>query len=208
MRILALGGIAGPLVFGAVALVCAELRPGYSHIANFISELGATGTARAEVMNLAGFLPAGCLLLVFGISIGVLVPRDRATIAAAALLATFGTGVAASGIFSCDPGCPQSGGTTQNLIHDRIAPFSFLCAIVGSGLLAWRFRSLPEWRFLSWYSLASSGLALLFLALLAGSLETREITGLWQRLLLAVVFLWCSVDGVQGFRMSRPARAA
>src|SRR6266545_6315049 len=47
MRILALGGVLGPVLFAAVVGVCSALRPGYSHITQFISEHGATGTSHA-----------------------------------------------------------------------------------------------------------------------------------------------------------------
>ena len=59
IRTLALGGVAGPILFTAVTIMCAALRPGYGHFRNLISELGAHGTANATLMNYAGFIPAG-----------------------------------------------------------------------------------------------------------------------------------------------------
>jgi len=43
MRLLALGGITGPVLFAVVVLVLGALRPGYSHLQHFISELGVAG---------------------------------------------------------------------------------------------------------------------------------------------------------------------
>jgi hypothetical protein len=43
MRLLALGGVAGPVLFTTLVIVCAALRPGYSHLYPFMSELGAPG---------------------------------------------------------------------------------------------------------------------------------------------------------------------
>jgi hypothetical protein len=57
VRLLCLGGVAGPALFTAVVILCAALRPNYSHVAQFVSELGARGTSHAELMNLAGFVP-------------------------------------------------------------------------------------------------------------------------------------------------------
>lgn len=200
MRLLALGGVAGPILFSVVVIVSAALRVDYSHIANFISELGATGTSHAGLMNYAGFLPAGLMLAAFGVALAKALPRRRAFVLAAILVTLFGAGVTASGIASCDPGCPQARGSVENLIHNRIAPFAFLCLIAGAGVLGIYFRSLPAWRSLSVYSLASSGVALLLFVALASSLDTRELTGLWQRLLLAVLFLWCAVVGLRAYR--------
>lgn len=66
MKFLSLGGVAGPVLFTSVTLVCASLRPGYGHISQFISELGASGTPHALLMNLAGFIPSGLMLAALG----------------------------------------------------------------------------------------------------------------------------------------------
>jgi len=195
-----LGGVAGPILFAALVVVSAAFRSDYSHISNFISELGATGTPYASLMNYAGFLPGGLMLAAFGVALAKALPRHRLTMLATILVTLFGAGVAASGVISCDPGCPQTGGSLENLIHNRIAPIAFLCLIAGAGILGIHFRSLPAWRPLSVYSLLSSGVALCFLVALASSLDTRELTGLWQRLLLATLFLWCAVIGLRAFR--------
>jgi len=202
MRILALGGIAGPILFVAIVIVSAALRLDYSHAENFISELGATGTPYAGLMNYAGFLPAGSMLAVFGVALGNALPRNRATILAAILVTLFGVGIAASGVASCDPGCPQTGGSVENLVHNRIAPIAFLCLIVAAGIFGVHFRSNPAWRSLAVFSLVSSLLGLCLLVGLASSLDSRALTGLWQRLLLAVLFFWCAVVGVRVFRNS------
>lgn len=128
MRILALGGVAGPAVFAVVVLVSAALRPDYRHLRNLISELGATGTPYAALMNYAGFVPAGLMVAAFGVACAAILPRHRLVTLAAVLVTLFGSGVAASGFVSCDPGCPQSGGSLENLIHDGIAPISIRCS--------------------------------------------------------------------------------
>jgi hypothetical membrane protein len=176
-----------------ITIVSAALRPDYSHVRNFISELGADGTSHAALMNYAGFVPAGLMLAAFGISLATTLPRDHFRVVAAILVMLFGAGVAADGIISCDPGCPQTGGSVENLIHNRIAPAAFLCAIIGAGIVGIRFRRLPAWRNLSRYSLATSAVAFCFLVALATSLESRLLTGLWQRLLLVTLFSWCAV---------------
>lgn len=200
MRILALGGVAGPILFSAVVIVSAALRVDYSHVANFISELGATGTPFAGLMNYAGFLPGGLMLAAFGVALAKALPRRRVATLAAILVTLFGAGVAVSGIASCDPGCPQTGGSVENLIHNSIAPIAFLCLIAAAGILGAIFRGNPAWRSLSIYSLISSLAGLGLLVVLASSLDTRELTGLWQRLLLAVLFLWCAVVCLRVFR--------
>jgi len=200
MRVLALGGVAGPALLSLAVLVAASLRPDYSHVTQFISELGATGTPDAGIMNYGGFLPGGVLLAAFGVSLAMLLPRSRPALMVSALSTLFGLGVAASGLVSCDPGCPQAGGSLANSVHDKIAPISFLCLIVAAGVLGVHLRRQPAWRLVARYSVLTSVVALVLLAALVGSLETRDLTGLWQRLLLASLFLWTSVIGIRVFR--------
>ncbi len=191
-RRLLLGGLAGPILFSVVVIAAAALRPGYSHRDDLISELGATGTPRAALMNYAGFVPAGLMLAAFAVGLMRSWPGDRAAAAAALLLTLFGVGIALSGLASCDPGCPRAG-SVENTVHDRIAPVTFLSAIAGAGLLGLRFRRWPAWRRLSGYSLLTSALGLVFLAMVAANLESPAFAGLWQRLLVGTLFTWCAV---------------
>jgi hypothetical membrane protein len=200
MRILALGGVAGPVVFATVVFLAASFRPGYSHVTNLISELGATGTPYAALMNYAGFVPAGMMLAALGVALAGILPRRRLALAGAVLVTLFGAGVAASGVISCDPGCPQGGGSFQNRMHDAIAPIAFLSLILGTAILGFHFRRIPAWRPLAAYSLLTSAIALLCLIALANSLESRVLTGLWQRLMLASMFLWCALVGLALYR--------
>ena len=67
---------------------------------------------------------------------------------------------------------------------------------------------MPDWRRLSAYSLVTSAVALVFFLSLVGSLESRTLTGLWQRLMLGTLFLWCGVVAVRAFRLEvHPAAA-
>jgi hypothetical membrane protein len=206
MRILALGGVAGPIVFGVAVVVAASLRPGYSHAANMISELGAQGTPYAGLMNYAGFVPSGLLLAAFGVALAGALPPHRFPRAATVLVMLFGIGIVAAGVFSCDAGCPQSTGTLDNRIHDRIAPATFVSLIVAAGMLGFRFRRLADWRDLAGYSLLTSAVALILLIVLASSLQSRVLTGLWQRLMLTSMFLWCAIVGVRAYSLGRRPR--
>jgi hypothetical protein len=145
-------------------------------------------------------VPADLMLAAFGVALAGLLPRHRLSIAAAVLVTLFGFGLAAAGLISCDPGCPQTGGSLEQRVHDGIGPVMALCLIIGAGILGIHFRRLPAWRQLSIYSLLTSALALLFLVALMSSLQTRTLTGLWQRLLLTTLLLWCAVIALRAYR--------
>jgi hypothetical membrane protein len=208
MRVLLLGGVIGPALFAAVVVSVAALQPGYSHITNFISELGASGMERAVAMNYAGFVPSGLFLAGFGVSLAFVLPRHALLVVGSLLVTIFGVGIAASGIVSCDAGCPQTTGSLENIIHNRIAPISFVSLILAAALLGYYFRRLPGMRVLSLYSLVTSVLGLIFMAALVVSLDQRALTGLWQRLLLATLFLWCAAVAVATVRYASSHRNA
>jgi hypothetical membrane protein len=197
VRILALGGIAGPLIFTTVTVIAGSLRPEYSHLHQFISELGATGTPYADLMNYAGFLPSGLMLLAFATSSRHVVPRSRLSAFGTVLLVCFALGVITAGVARCDVGCPQGTGSLSNLVHDRVSPLAFMALILGVGLFGLHFRSAEAWRSLWLYSVATSVLAVGLMIALIASLDSREFTGLWQRLLLGVLFAWCAAIGIR-----------
>lgn len=203
MRVLALGGIAGPLLFATLVIVCGTLRPGYDHATQFMSELGESGGSHASLMNFVGFIPSGRLLAAFGTSLAWLLPRSAVSVAGAVLMAVFGLGIAAAGVYSCDPGCPRQGLSAEATLHRIVSILAFLAGILGLAVWGYRFRSLAAWRSLWRYTAASSAAALVLLLVLNLSVESRSFTGIWQRLFLATVFLWCAVAGVRAFRLAR-----
>lgn len=168
-----LAGLAAPVLFTSVTILCAALRPGYDHATQFISELGATGTPRGALMNLAGFIPSGLLFAVFGVSLARVLPRAAAFAGVSVLMTLFGMGTV----------------------------LAFLSATAGVGLFGRAVRRVPGWQGLSGYSLLSSAAAFVFLIALVASVESRTLTGLWQRLMLGTLFLWCAVVGVRASRI-------
>ena len=126
MRMLALGGPAGLALFAVVVYLCASFRPDYSHITEVMSVLGETGGPHASLMNTAGFVPSGALFIAFGASLVWLVPRTPLSILGGLLLGLFGAGIASAGIFSCDPGCPQQGISTEATLHLVVSIVAFL----------------------------------------------------------------------------------
>jgi hypothetical protein len=182
-------------------LLCASLRSDYSHIHHFISELGATGTLNAELMNWAGFIPAGAMIVLFGVSLTQLLPKGILTRTGSVLILLFGIGMVVVGFFSCDPGCPREGSMENNL-HDQISGPAFMCGILGILILGISFRRLHFWREFWLYSVVSALISVGFLLGLISSLEAYSYTGLWQRLLLLTIFLWIVMVGLKLFKSS------
>jgi hypothetical membrane protein len=193
MRAALLGGIAGPIVFACVVVAVAALTPGYSHVASFVSELGATGSPHGALMNYVGFIPSGLLLAAFGVALGNALPADRFRSVVSLLVTVFGLGLAACGLATCDAGCPYEGGSTKNLIHNSVAITALLSATVAAGIVGVRYGRRPAWRRFGRYSLVTSAVAAVCLLVIGSLLESRLRIGVWQRLLLTTLLLWCAV---------------
>jgi hypothetical membrane protein len=199
-RLLAFGGVIGPVLFTILVVVCGALRSEYSHLHQFISELGATGSAHAALMNRAGFIPGGALIAGCGLVLLRLRSRGLRSALAGILTTFFGVGIVLAGFFQCDPGCPQPATSLAGTIHDRVSVAAFLASIAGIGLWAMEFRKTPFWRGLWRYSALTSAAGLLFLLALASSLDARYLTGLWQRFFMATFFAWYLVLGLRLLR--------
>ena len=202
LRYLAIGGIIGPILFTIVLIINASFRADYNHVSNFISELGATGTPNAVLMNVAGFLPFGLLIAALGLSLLFLLPKGRGLRIGSVLVLVFGLGVVLAGLFSCDAGCPQDGSST-NLIHNRVSAIAFLSAIIGSGVLGFSFRSLSDWRSLWLYSVITCVVSAGFLVAMINSIAAYTHTGMWQRLLLLTLFIWFGIVGLRMYSLAK-----
>ena len=207
MRFLALGGVVGPVVFTSVVILCAALRPEYSHVRQFMSELGESGGPHAWLMNLLGFIPSGLFLTAFGASLASLVPRTTLSVVAAGLIIVFGLGIAGAGVYSCDLGCPRRGLSVEATLHEVVSIIAFLAGVLGIALWAYRFRELPAWQSLWRYSAASSAAALALLLALNASVESRAFTGVWQRLFVSTLLAWCVIIGLRVFRSHAPGKS-
>lgn len=192
-------GIIGPLLFSAVVIIGASSRSEYSHVSDFISGLGATGTPNAGLMNLAGFVLSGLLILLVAIALFSSVSGSTFARIAAVLVMFFPVGMISAGIFSCDAGCPPEG-STENTIHQLVSVPAFIGGIAGIALSGIAFRKMPAFKGLWLYSVISGIIAGAFLVRLISSIGGPSPTGLWQRLMIFTIFLWIAVVGIHLMR--------
>tara|TARA_R110002049_G_scaffold240425_1_gene414029 strand:+ start:306333 stop:306968 length:636 start_codon:yes stop_codon:yes gene_type:complete len=199
IRYLGLGGIVGPVLFSASVVITAGVRTDYSHITHFISELGATGTPTEEWMNFVGFVPSGILIVLFAIALLTFSKKKPMAVIGSVFMMLFGAGMAIAGLFSCDQGCIPNG-SLESLIHDRVSAVTFISAIAGILLSGFSFNKLSFFRKFWGFSLFTGLVSIVLLAIMINSFESRNLTGLWQRLLLLFLFLWTSRIGIHIFK--------
>jgi len=182
----------------SIPLVAACGEPAYSHVSQYISELGAAGAAHAGLVAAAGFAPLGALVLAFVALAASAWPRTRAARTGALGIAATGTAYLASAVFPCDAGCPATGSASQ-AIHNAFGLAEYTGAIAGLALLGTAFRRDPVWRGLAPLTLAAAGLvALAFGAMLAPGLASQR--GLFQRVAESAIFGWIALTSLRLLR--------
>lgn len=130
-------GLVAPALWAAVIIIAGQLRPGFDHVVQYISELGERGSTTEMFMRYGGFVTTGLLLVgfaaAFHAALARVTGRPRLTLIVAALVALDGLGRVGAGVFPCEPGCAAPGSVAQHL-HSLFATIAFL-AIASAALL-------------------------------------------------------------------------
>jgi hypothetical membrane protein len=189
---LAIAGIAGPIIFAAVALVHSLLRQDHTLVAHPISALAAGPSGWLQNAN---FLLFGSLMIAYAIGLHVGVRSSRTGVVGAAFLVLSGVGLIWGGVF---PATDATGAFDGNrLLHIPGFVMTFIGGGVGLIVMSRRMARDPSWRDLSAYVIAT-GIAMLALIVAGGGLvrppgaPLHAWFGLFQWVLLAV-WLPCTI---------------
>lgn len=118
------------MLFGSSAL-----KPGYSHVSQYISELNAIGTPYGWQIGLFGFVPFGLLLAVVLILAAPLLPIRGIARAGYWMLLLEAVAYIGSAFAPCDAGCPADGSLSQQL-HNLLGLLTYLGTCMAVVLLA------------------------------------------------------------------------
>lgn len=185
-----------------LALVAGAAVPSYSHLSQFISELGARDAPYEWPVRLFGFLPAGVLLLGFGYLAHSALPRSRASDLAWLGYAVYAAGYLVAVAFPCDAGCRPTHPSASQIIHNVVGLTGYLLAPAFLLTLARQARSWPEARPLVASGHVAAGVALVGLFMLD---PASSLAGLGQRLLEGAVLVWAVLCGRYISRQHRGA---
>ena len=198
LRILALCGAVAPIVYIVGALAAGAGYPGYSHMKQFVSELGATGAPTALLMN-AAFLLFGVLTVVFALGLHQDIQAGPGDWLGIALIIGYGLSYVALAFAPCDPGCRGAPGSFHHRAHFLLSDVILFVAIAGPMVLYSRLRRDPRWTDIAWVvagaALAAWGLFTVPVPGLAGALK--------QRLWLLLIFLWIETLALRLLRLSK-----
>lgn len=192
-RLAGLCAVATLGVVGLTVVLGGATFPGYSHVSQFVSELGARGAPHEWAVRLLGFLPAGALLLAFCYFARVALPRARATALGLVGLAIFAAGYLVAAAFPCDFGCRPEEPSVSQILHNLGGLAGYLLAPAFLFTLARAARGWPGAKSLVAVGYLASALALVGLLTLFPS---SPAAGLSQRLLEAAVLGWVALCGL------------
>jgi len=190
-------GIIGPFLFTFLLITAGLLRPGYSHITQFISELGAVGTPNAIVQQ-SNFVVSGLLSIAFAVGLYRGTRDGKAAKLGSVFVAVMGVGVVGAGIFSEDPNFTWHASLT-NQMHSLASHTAFIAMIIAP-LLIWRgSKNDNRWQPYRSYS-AITGIVLLGLYL--GTPFTSPWIGAYQRLYVGIFSLWIELLAIRLLKLS------
>lgn len=190
-------GILAPLLWALVIMIAGRLRPEYSHLTQFISELGERGSSTELMMRYAALVPTGLMHMAFAGFLYATFKGSRLTALAAILLALNGVARIGVGLFPCEVGCADSGLLLSQTLHSLSAGVGFFALIGATVLWGILFRRYQDLRVLSAYSIGSGCLGLVLLALMSWHAEPSAPTGLYEHLSSGILSLWVFVFAVR-----------
>tara|TARA_R110002124_G_scaffold83735_2_gene218897 strand:+ start:1029 stop:1643 length:615 start_codon:yes stop_codon:yes gene_type:complete len=136
IRHLAFGAaVLSVLILAGLTVAGGLVYPGYDHLTQFISELGASGTVTGPAVSTAFIVSGGLLTLFWLLCIG-LFPRSVLATAGFGLSAVNGLGLMFGGVFPCAFECSLVDPTPSAMLHDLFGGIGYMAGIAGICLVA------------------------------------------------------------------------
>jgi hypothetical membrane protein len=186
-------GLIGPVSFTSVLVAVSLANPGYSHVTQYISELGQPGASLSWAMNILGFGLLGLLTLGFSWALYKGFGRNLGLRSGSSLLGLSGVFLIMVGIF------PRSPGSLIGLVHGGVSITSALVAVLGLLLISWGLFRLGRFKRMGAYTLITA-LASLLIWIIFFFNPVDGMTGALQRLSMGLTLLWMGVLGIRLFR--------
>ena len=189
-------GIVGPIVVVVGDIAASLSAPGYSPIRDSVSSLALTSIGWLQSIC---FLAMGLLLEIFVAGLFFNIRRVRGFHAGIILLALCGFVLMLIATFHVNhTGAPPIDGTIHTISSYSLG-LLFPIAILS---LAPSFKSTPNWKNISVYTLVAGVLAF---ALIIGALLTEQTGwfGLYERIIVANAIIWVEVVAIHFLRLLR-----
>jgi len=169
------------------------LYPGYSHLNQAMSELGALGAPTHELSPLINNLPLGLLFFAFGVTVFACFEGRGLAQVSGVLIALHGIASLFTGYFSCDAGCGLQHPSFSQTVHNSAWLMMFLTLVIANALWVYLAARLLGSKAFAWFSLACTLVAVAALPLMGLAAAAGEGFGLYQRLNYGASVVWIGV---------------
>ena len=181
LKIFAVGGMLGPVLYTLIWVLGGILQPGYSHVRDDVSSLMAVGAPNKRLFDLMQTLDV-MLMMVFFTSLHWAIEGGEGSILGpACFVASNVVGLAVVLFYPLDEGGGIESPNAQ--MHIKLVMLMSVLAMIGMVAMWLRFMGAEGWAGFGWYTLATFAVTLvtgLFAARTMGS----EIMGLTERLVV------------------------
>lgn len=161
--------------------------PDYSHISQFMSELGATGSPDGDLVNYFGFIPTELFILLFLFALLRVMYKTKLMVSGVACIAVYAISLIAAAVFPCDFQCRPADPSFSNYMHMVLGSTAYLMGIFGTAILAIDAKNWCE----SKVPLVSGLLIAVCAFALMLNLDAKlSYVGLVQRCLELLIYIW------------------
>ncbi|MGE8115342.1 DUF998 domain-containing protein [Pseudomonas sp. NPDC086566] len=164
--------------------------PGYDHLQQAMSQLGAQGSPTRHWSPLVNNFPLALLFALFAWGLARRWRASKLALLSAALVLLHGLGSLGAGLFPCDRGCAPAEPSSSQQLHNLSGLLMFLSLTLASALWAWLGKRMAGSRALGWFSLACLITAVITVVLMAQAARSGQLFGLYQRLNYGVSVIW------------------
>lgn len=189
-RLLLASGLLIPLWLLAGVWFTAQAYPGYDHLQQAMSQLGAVGSPTHSWSPLLNNFPLAVLFALFAWGLARRWRGSKLALLSAALMLLHGIGSLGTGWFPCDQGCAPAQPSTSQQLHNLSGLLMFLSLPLASALWAWLGNRIAGSQAFTLFSLACVVLAIVSVALMSQAAQSGQLFGLYQRLNYGVSVIW------------------
>jgi len=168
----------------------ARAYPGYDHLQQAMSQLGAAGAPTHHWSPLLNNFPLAVLFALFAWGLARCWQGSKLAMASAALILLHGVGSLGTGWFPCDQGCTPAQPSLSQQLHNLSGLLMFLSLTLASALWVRLGKRLSGSRALGWFSLVCLIAAVVTVVLMAQAAQSGQLFGLYQRLNYGVSVIW------------------
>ena len=176
------------LFFGV--LLTALAYPGYSHLDQAMSQLGAQGSPTQGFSAWLNNLPLGVFFVLFAVAVMRQVRGSRLALFSAWLILIHGLASFATGYFACDHGCAPAQPSFSQQMHNLAGLVMFLSLTLASLIWAFVSKRLLGSRGFGLFSIVCTLLAVVTVVLMAQAVAAGHSFGLYQRINYGISVFW------------------